>query len=184
MQKTISKIIFEFAIITCLTIISIQSVEIGSDSIAGTKEESEEVNTIESVVPEVEEVRSAHIHYDKHSRGTPIKRETPDEIFLGKFESTAYIATGNPCANGEYPVPYKTCAVDPKVIPLGTKLKVRRVDTGQEFIVKATDTGGLIKGRIIDMFLPSYDEAIQWGRRDVEIWIIEEQRKDEDDDYS
>jgi len=59
-------------------------------------------------------------------------------------------------------------AVDPKVIPLGTKLYVEGY--GEAI---AGDTGGAIKGMRIDVFLPDKDSCMKWGRRKVKVWKIE-----------
>lgn len=83
-----------------------------------------------------------------------------------KVIATAYTHTGNRTATGIWP--YRgIVAVDPRVIPLGTKLYVE----GYGYAV-AQDTGGLIKGNRIDVFLDSKDEAIQWGRRQVTVRIL------------
>lgn len=79
------------------------------------------------------------------------------------FQSTAYTWTGNKTATGAWPEK-GTIAVDPDVIPLGTLLWVEGYGIGI-----ATDTGGAIKGHIIDVFFPTKEECIQWGRRDVRV---------------
>ena len=80
--------------------------------------------------------------------------------------ATAYTHTGNRTATGIWP--YRgIVAVDPRVIPLGTRLYVE----GYGYAV-AQDTGGLIKGNRIDVFLDSEEEAIQWGRREVTVRIL------------
>lgn len=61
----------------------------------------------------------------------------------------------------------KVIAVDPRVIPLGTKVWVEGY--GEAI---AGDTGGAIKGNKIDVFLPSYDSAIAWGVKEVKIKVI------------
>ncbi len=58
-------------------------------------------------------------------------------------------------------------AVDPKVIPLGTKVWVE----GYGYAV-AGDTGGAIKGNKIDVFIPTQSQALKWGRKNVKIKII------------
>jgi 3D (Asp-Asp-Asp) domain-containing protein len=52
-----------------------------------------------------------------------------------------------------------TVAVDPNVIPLGSKLMIEGFDE----IFVAEDTGGGVKGNWVDIWFPSYWEAIQWG---------------------
>jgi 3D (Asp-Asp-Asp) domain-containing protein len=82
-------------------------------------------------------------------------------------EATAYTHTGNTTFTGIWP--YEgVVAVDPKVIPLGTKMYVE----GYGYAV-AADTGGLIKGNIIDVFMDTTEKAINWGRRNVKIYILE-----------
>lgn len=61
----------------------------------------------------------------------------------------------------------KVISVDPKVIKLGTKVYVE----GYGYAV-AGDTGGAIKGKKIDIFVPSYKKAIQWGRKTVQVKIL------------
>lgn len=60
-----------------------------------------------------------------------------------------------------------TIAVDPTVIPLGTKVYV----DGYGYAV-ASDTGGLIKGNKIDLFLDTESEALDYGIREVNLTII------------
>ena len=60
-------------------------------------------------------------------------------------------------------------AVDPNVIPLGTKMKIEGYG---DTIFTAEDTGNAIKGYKLDIFLPSYDECIQFGRKNLKIYIL------------
>ncbi|MDF2787203.1 MAG: hypothetical protein K0S80_301, partial [Neobacillus sp.] len=62
----------------------------------------------------------------------------------------------------------KVIAVDPRVIPLGTKVYVE----GYGYAV-AADTGGAIKGHKIDVFFPTKAEAFRWGVRKVKIKILQ-----------
>jgi resuscitation-promoting factor RpfB len=58
-------------------------------------------------------------------------------------------------------------AVDPRVIPLGTRLYIDGYGPGL-----AADTGGAIKGNRIDLAFGSREEAIQFGRRTVTVHIV------------
>ena len=62
---------------------------------------------------------------------------------------------------------YSTIAVDPNVIPLGTKLWVE----GYGFAI-AEDTGGAIKGNTIDIYVNSEGEANNWGVRYVNVYVL------------
>lgn len=59
-------------------------------------------------------------------------------------------------------------AVDPSVIPLGTRLYVEGY--GEAI---ASDTGGAIKGNIIDVHFPTNAQCEQWGRRTVQVTILD-----------
>lgn len=61
----------------------------------------------------------------------------------------------------------KVIAVDPRVIKLGTKVHVE----GYGYAI-AGDTGGAIKGKKIDVFMPNKSSAYQWGRKNVKITIL------------
>lgn len=61
---------------------------------------------------------------------------------------------------------YGTVAVDPSVIPLGSKLYIPQY--GEAI---AADTGGAIVGHKIDLCMESYEECYQFGRRDVQVFI-------------
>ena len=89
--------------------------------------------------------------------------------------STAYTASCNGCsgttATGVNLLANpnaKVIAVDPRVIPLGSKVYVE----GYGYAI-ASDTGGAIKGNKIDVFFPSKTDAYRWGRQTVKIKILD-----------
>lgn len=71
---------------------------------------------------------------------------------------------------------YGVVAVDPKVIPLGSKLYIE----GYGFAV-AGDTGGAIKGRRIDLGFGTYPEAIRFGRKSVKVHMLKKAANDKKD---
>jgi 3D (Asp-Asp-Asp) domain-containing protein len=73
---------------------------------------------------------------------------------------TGYTATGILAQEG-------VVAVDPRVIPLGTKLFVPGYG-----IALAADTGGAIIGNRIDLCMDSYSRAIEFGRRPIQVYIL------------
>lgn len=81
--------------------------------------------------------------------------------------STAYTHTGSNTATGVKPQ-VGIVAVDPSVIPLGTKLYVE----GYGYC-RAMDVGGKVKGNRIDVFLETRDEARRWGVRNVTVYVLE-----------
>ena len=89
--------------------------------------------------------------------------------------STAYTANCSGCSgrtatgiNLKANPNVKVIAVDPSVIPLGTKVHVE----GYGYAI-AADTGGSIKGHKIDVFFPSKSQAYSWGTRNVRVKILD-----------
>ncbi|WP_391206145.1 ubiquitin-like domain-containing protein [Psychrobacillus sp. L4] len=88
--------------------------------------------------------------------------------------ATAYTAYCNGCTgvttsglNLKSNPDLKVIAVDPSVIPLGSKVWVE----GYGYAV-AGDTGGAIKGKKIDLFMPSKSQAYDFGRKKVRIKVL------------
>ena len=80
--------------------------------------------------------------------------------------ATAYTGYST-TSTGQKPV-WGTIAVDPKVIPYGTKVYIPKFN--KVFI--ANNTGGAIKGNKIDIFMNTKKECYSWGRKNIEIHIL------------
>ncbi|MGM9551120.1 MAG: ubiquitin-like domain-containing protein [Clostridia bacterium] len=97
-------------------------------------------------------------------------------------EATAYTAAADECgpyADGRTATgaicQVGVVAVDPSVIPLGTKLYIESVDGSYVYgYCVAADTGGAIKGNKVDLAMNSKSECFQFGRRQVRVYIIED----------
>ncbi len=104
-----------------------------------------------------------------------------DQTALGMFTTTGYCTckiccgpyspevTGNPpkTKSGTTPVAGRTVAVDPKKIPLGSKLLING------HIYTAEDTGGAIKGNKIDIFYNTHQEAFNHGKQtNVPVFLL------------
>lgn len=65
-------------------------------------------------------------------------------------------------------------AVDPKVIPLGSKLYIESMDGFASYgYATAEDTGGAIKGNRIDLFYSTNAQARKFGRRNVKVYVLD-----------
>jgi 3D (Asp-Asp-Asp) domain-containing protein len=84
------------------------------------------------------------------------------------FHATAYCLKGR-TASGVNTRP-GVIAADPRVLPLGTVVHLRAGSYSGTYTV--LDTGGRIKGRRVDVYVPTHKEAIQFGRRQVKIKVI------------
>ncbi len=87
--------------------------------------------------------------------------------------ATAYTAKPGALTASGKPVYVGGVAVDPKVIPLGTKLYITTPNGKIVYgMATAIDTGGAIKGNIVDLFFNTYNECIQFGRRACTIYVL------------
>ena len=99
------------------------------------------------------------------SRGTMRFRRTTE------MEATAYLPTdggGAGITATGIAARHGIVAVDPNVIPLGTRLYIPGYG-----MALAADTGGAIQGNIIDLCVEDYGEAMQFGRRTVKVYILD-----------
>lgn len=68
----------------------------------------------------------------------------------------------------------KVIAVDPNVIPLGTKVYIEGLNGAKDYgYAIAADTGSAIKDLKIDLYMETHEKAYQWGRKQVKIYVIE-----------
>lgn len=82
-------------------------------------------------------------------------------------QASAYTYTGRNTATGKKPA-VGLVAVDPQVIPMGSKLYIE----GYGYAV-AADTGGSIRGNRIDVFMEDKSQCLSWGRRTVKVYVLE-----------
>jgi 3D (Asp-Asp-Asp) domain-containing protein len=84
------------------------------------------------------------------------------------FQATAYALRGQ-CASGAY-VRRGVIAADPRIIPLGSVVQISTPGYSGVYIVE--DTGRLIKGNIVDLWMGSYREARVFGRRQIKLHVV------------
>lgn len=142
-------------------------------SVSGSTEE-----VLTAIADESSDTDSNAIETDASNRVTTIQETSAPTSNVERtmtVEATAYTAYCNGCsgttANGtnlRANPNLKVIAVDPRVIPLGTKVWVEGYGEAV-----AADTGGAIKGKKIDVFIPNLEGAYEWGRRTVTIKILD-----------
>jgi peptidoglycan DL-endopeptidase CwlO len=94
----------------------------------------------------------------------PVSAPAPGGGRTITVQSTGY-ALGGTTASG-IPVGWGVVAVDPSVIPMGTRMTIPGYGEGV-----AADTGSAVHGAIIDLWFPTTAQALQWGRRTVTITL-------------
>ncbi len=140
---------------------------------------STEVEWLSRYVKRIEASKEPVIEVDDEIPEEPIVEETQtvevnnnvsNEKYMGNFRITFY-SGDTITATGTVPKVGRTIAVDPKVIPYGSKVRVEGFGT---FI--AEDTGGVIKGNKIDIFLATNAECVDdaHGVKYRDVYIIED----------
>ena len=119
---------------------------------------TEEIITTEEITTE-EQITEAPIteEIEQSSNGT----------YLGTYTLTAYMETGNPCADGAYPQVGYTCACnDPSLWHKWIYIE----GYGNYYV---HDVGGMPSYNIIDIYLGTYDACVQFGCQSANIYVIE-----------
>jgi 3D (Asp-Asp-Asp) domain-containing protein len=101
----------------------------------------------------------------------PLKAVFSDDKVAGptaNYMATAYSLRGR-TASGRM-VSRGLIAADPRVLPLGSRVRVEHPGYSGEYLV--ADTGGAIRGRHIDIWIPSSREAMRFGRRTVKLTVL------------
>lgn len=134
----------------------------------GTLQGVRDFQTVSSLVPDgvvgpetlaaLKRSEGAGISPSRYSRSL-----TMNASAYSRFDSgnSSYTCRGNLLRKG-------LVAVDPNVIPLGTRLYI----PGYGYAI-ADDTGGAIRGNTIDLAFDSHEEAIQFGRRRITVNILD-----------
>ena len=84
------------------------------------------------------------------------------------FTATAYSLRGR-TASGS-PVSRGVIAADRRVLPIGTRVRLEAGSYSGEYVV--ADTGGAVRGRKIDIWVPSAGEAMRFGRRPIKLTVL------------
>lgn len=87
---------------------------------------------------------------------------------LGAFRATAYCLRGRTASGSG--VRRGIVAADPRVLPLGSRIQIE--GAGYTGTYTVADTGGAIKGRILDVWVPSCAEAMRFGRRTLKVSLL------------
>lgn len=124
----------------------------------------------EEKVKEVAEATAKAEAKAQEAKENEVKETNTSYKATFNMEATAY--TGDTTtATGVTPVRnpngVSTIAVDPSIIPLGSKVYIPGY--GEAI---AADTGGAIKGHRIDLFLNSENECENWGRQNVTLYVL------------
>ncbi|MCA1631760.1 MAG: 3D domain-containing protein [Acidobacteria bacterium] len=105
-------------------------------------------------------------------RATPTVEKNPTGATLSlsaeKYTATAYSLLGRTASGAT--VRRGLIAADRRVLPLGSRVRIDAGSYSGEYLV--ADRGSAIRGRIIDIWVPSTREAMRFGRRSVRLTVL------------
>lgn len=111
---------------------------------------------------------SVHPPPSKFSEVTFAEPQLESKTLPRTFKATAYSLRGR-TASGIQTRP-GIVAADPRVLPLGSVVEIKAGSYSGVYTVH--DTGGKVKGNLIDVWLPSSKEALQFGRRKIKLQVL------------
>ncbi len=183
-----------------LAVSSVETVESGEEQsfiedIVPNDEEKEEVvvePTKEEPKAEADTTLMPIITGQKTVKYRDLAENNPPEEYVNKIEvtATAYCLCKKCCGktpdNPNYGCTHsglkivpgsgmKVIAVDPKIIPLNSKVYVEGLNGAWDYgHAVAADTGSAIKELKIDLYMDTHTEALEWGRRKVNVYVLGE----------
>ncbi len=155
-----SVILFLIAMVVGVTYFQTQKVEAVTD-VALDSQENIQADIKELYTQENIEKYDFDVEVDESEAAAPTSGARA-------FKATAYCLRGK-TASGRM-VRRGIVAADPRVLRLGTRIHMKGGRYTGNYLV--ADTGGKIKGRILDIWVPSCAEARRWGRRTVHVKVL------------
>ena len=152
-------------VIVCIAILLITTSMI---YIRGLAEKNETLKTQNKQLKEKIKILEGDIAELNESYQAEIDRLTGEP--LGDFVTTFYCPTGNKTSTGTIPKEGRTVAIDPKVVAPGSTVRIEY--EGRSKIYKVEDSG--VKGRVVDTFINSEEQAVKLGVKKVKVYLVEE----------
>ena len=134
---------------------------------SSSKFQSQKVETKEDA-PGVTGKFEAKLETADKSSANRSAEESQPAVAASPYVATAYSLRGR-TASGRM-VSRGLIAADPRVLPLGSRVRLEHPGYSGEYVV--ADTGGAIRGRRIDIWTPSSGEAMRFGRRTVKLTVL------------
>jgi len=126
--------------------------------------------------PKIEETNTATAATLNESKAVIDNRETGANREATspavRFTATAYTLRGRTASGGF--VRRGIIAADRRVLPIGTRVRLEAGSYSGEYLV--ADTGGAVRGRRIDIWMPHTSEAMRFGRRPVRLTVLSRTR--------
>jgi 3D (Asp-Asp-Asp) domain-containing protein len=126
---------------------------------------SSEVKSVKTIIEPINKIVTQGTNTTYASRGKEVIGKKRISCIATAYSDGLLTASGrSPSRN---PNGLSTIAVDPSVIPIGSKVYIE----GYGYAI-AADTGGAIRGNKVDLYFNSHNETSIWGRRNVNVTIL------------
>jgi 3D (Asp-Asp-Asp) domain-containing protein len=124
-------------------------------------QQKSEINQQQLESPQSQTLPSANLETESkiENKATSVSRA---------FRATAYCLQGRTATGGS--VRRGIVAADRRVLPLGTRIQITAGSYSGTYTV--ADTGGAVRGRILDVWVPSCAEAMRFGRKNVMVSVL------------
>jgi 3D (Asp-Asp-Asp) domain-containing protein len=143
-----------------------------SGATAPTLADANSINAETNYAPNDEKLRNKAVSPSAATSSKAVKSSSSAASAEVAYTATAYALRGRTASGSG--VRRGIIAADPRVLPLGTRVQISAGAWSGTYVV--ADTGGVIKGRKIDIWVPSNSEARQFGRRKVKLTVLSRSR--------
>lgn len=130
-----------------------------------------DTNIETAVETETREVAEVEQGQDKQDKNKLVEKTVSSKAIAGAsrgmFTATAYCLKGRTAMG--HGVRRGIIAADPRLLPLGSRISISGAYSGTYLV---SDTGGGVKGRELDIWMPSCSEARRFGRRSVSVTFL------------
>lgn len=142
-----------------------EAFNIAGDMPRAVVQENQQTNNIQSEISdEVENSISVTIENSTDEKVIGLAKKA----IVGAFRATAYCLKGRTANGGG--VRRGIVAADPRILPLGTRIFINAGSYSGSYVV--ADTGGAVRGRVLDVWVPNCSEATRFGRKSVTVSVL------------
>lgn len=127
----------------------------------------------EQILASYQQVTTSKLNYETTTKATTIPQLKSNGYKKMTVIATAYCPCkscsgnyGNKTSTGKIAKSGRTVAVDKSIIPYGSQIIIN----GKTYI--AEDCGGAIKGNRIDIYFDTHQEALNFGKQKIDIYVV------------
>ena len=157
-----------------------EAFNIAGDAQPAVVQENQQINIIKedqqsNIIQSEASDKTAVLNKTENSITVTVETPTGEKLanvenktLAGAFRATAYCLKGRTANGGG--VRRGIVAADPRVLPLGTRIFINAGSYSGSYIV--ADTGGAVRGKVLDVWVPTCAEAVKFGRKKVSVSVL------------